>query len=338
MNTCFSTSSKATRLSIKRLLHIAVLPIIAAIYANVPALAEDTYPSKTVKIVVNYPPGGPIDVVARLVANKMEGSLKRSVIVENTGGAGGNIGAANVARAAPDGHTILFSIDAPFTMNPALYPSMPFKASDLKPVTLLGHSGSTIAVNAATGVNSLKELVARAKQTPITFSSAGNASPGHIAAAMLGNDAGIKEFNHIPYRGNSPAVIAVASGEVQAGILATAGLLPHISSKKVKPLAVAGTERSVLLPDVPTTKELGFPNVQMEFMFVAVVPAKTPDTIVTTLHKEIGSALSKPDVQERLKTLDIVPENLSPTQTAERMAKAGERYRKVIESTGMKAE
>jgi len=338
MNPCFSTSSRATQSGIKRLLCIAAVPLIAAAFASAPALAADAYPSKTVKIVVNYPPGGPIDVVARLVANKLEGSLKRSFIVENTGGAGGNIGAANVARAAPDGYTILFSIDAPFTMNPALYPSMPFKASDLKPVTLLGHSGSTIAVNAATGINSLKELVAKAKQTPVTFSSAGNASPGHIAAAMLASDAGIKEFNHIPYRGNSPAVIALVSGEVQAGILATTGLLPHITSKKVKPLAVAAAARSVLLPDVPTTKELGFPDVQMEFMFVAMVPAKTPDAIVNTLHKEISAALSQPDVQERLKTLDIVPENLSPAQTAERMAKASERYGKVIKSTGMKAE
>lgn len=338
MNHCFSSSSKATQAGINRLLRIAAVPLIAAAFAGTPAVAADAYPSKTVKVVVNYPPGGPIDVIARLVANKLEGSLKQTVVVENTSGAGGNIGAANVARAAADGHTILFSIDAPFTMNPALYPSMPFKANDLKPVNLLGHAGSTIAVNASTGINSLKELVAKAKQEPVTFSSAGNASPGHIAAAMLASAAGIKEINHIPYRGNSPAVIAVVSGEVQAGILATTGLLPHITSKKVKPLAVAAAERSLLLPDVPTTKELGFPDVQMEFMFVAMVPAKTPDTIVNTLHKEIGAALSQPDVQERLKTLDIVPGNLSPTQTAERLAKASERYSKVIKSTGMKAE
>jgi tripartite-type tricarboxylate transporter receptor subunit TctC len=317
---------------------LLTMPLIAGALIGGPVAAADAYPSKLVKILVNYPPGGPLDAVARLVGNRLQATLKQPVVVENSSGGGGNVGAASVARAPADGYTVLFSIDAPFTMNPALYSSMPFKPNDLKPVTMVGYAGTTIAVNASTGFNSLKELIAKAKQESLTFSSAGNGSPGHIAAAMLTKAAGIKEVTHVPYRGNAPAVMAVVSGEVQAGILATAGWLPHITSKKVIPLAVAASQRSILLPTIPTTKELGFPEVELEFSMVAMVPSQTPDPIVTRLHKEIAAAIAQPDVQERMKGMDIVPANLTPAETAERLAKASERYTKVIRTTGIKAE
>jgi tripartite-type tricarboxylate transporter receptor subunit TctC len=299
--------------------------------------AAEDYPAKTIKFVVNFQAGGPIDVIARIVADKLKTSFKHPVIVENSPGAGGNIGANNVAKAEPDGYTVLFTIDTPLTMNPSLYGAMPFKAADLKPVIMMGSAGSTIVANPAAGMPTLKDMIARGKSEAITFSSAGNGSPGHVAAAMLAEDTGVK-VNHIPYRGNAPAVLAVVSGEVQAGILATSGVLPQIKAGKVKALAVAASRRSAQLPDVPTTAELGYPGVEMEFLFVAMVPAKTPDAVVNTLHKAIASAMAQADVQERLRNIDIAPSELAGPQVADRLARLQERYARIIKTTGMKAE
>lgn len=337
MHTSMTTAPRTTRSALKRLTvtlaaALALSPLLAA-----PAHAAENYPDKTVRLIVNFPAGGPIDVIARIVADKLKASFKHPVIVENLAGAGGNIGAGNVARAEPDGYTVLFTIDTPLTMNPSLYGAMPFKPADLRPVIMMGSAGSTIVSNPAAGMTTLKDLITKGKTDAITFSSAGNGSPGHVAAAMLIEAAGVK-VNHIPYRGNAPAVLAVVSGEVQAGILATAGMLPQVKAGKVKPLAVAATRRSVQLPDVPTTAELGYPGVEMEFLFAAMVPARTPDADVNALHKAIGSAMSQADVQERLRNIDIVPSDLAGPQLAEKLARLQERYARIIKTTGMKAE
>lgn len=337
MNPSLTLKARSRRCAIKRLTMslataLALGPVLAA-----PAHAAEDYPNKTVRFVVNFPAGGPIDVIARIVADKLKTSFRHPVIVENSGGAGGNIGANNVAKAEPDGYTVLFTIDTPLTMNPSLYGAMPFKPADLKPVIMMGSAGSTIVANPAAGMTTLKDLIAKGRNEAITFSSAGNGSPGHVAAAMLTEAAGVK-INHIPYRGNAPAVLAVVSGEVQAGILATTGVLPQVKAGKVKALAVAASRRSPQLPDVPTTAELGYPGVEMEFLFLAMVPANTPGAVVNTLHKAIASAVGQADVQERLRSIDIVPSDLAGPQAADRLAKLRERYATIIKTTGMKAE
>lgn len=337
MNPSLTLKARSRRCALKRLTMslataLALGPVLAA-----PAHAAEDYPNKTVRFVVNFPAGGPIDVIARIVADKLKTSFRHPVIVENSGGAGGNIGANNVAKAEPDGYTVLFTIDTPLTMNPSLYGAMPFKPADLKPVIMMGSAGSTIVANPAAGMTTLKDLIAKGRNEAITFSSAGNGSPGHVAAAMLTEAAGVK-INHIPYRGNAPAVLAVVSGEVQAGILATTGVLPQVKAGKVKALAVAASRRSPQLPDVPTTAELGYPGVEMEFLFLAMVPANTPGAVVNTLHKAIASAVGQADVQERLRSIDIVPSDLAGPQAADRLAKLRERYATIIKTTGMKAE
>ena len=337
INASLTHEVRSRRTALKRLIlplatALALSPLFAA-----PAHSAEDYPGKTVKFVVNFQAGGPIDVIARIVADKLKASFRHPVIVENAAGAGGNIGANNVAKAEPDGYTVLFTIDTPLTMNPSLYGAMPFKPADLRPVIMMGSAGSTIVANPATGMTTLKDLIAKGKSAEITFSSAGNGSPGHVASAMLAEAADVK-INHIPYRGNASAVLAVVSGEVQAGILATAGALPQIKADKVKALAVAASRRSAQLPDVPTTAELGYPGVEMEFLFVAMVPAKTPDSIVDTLHKAIASAMGQADVQQRLRSIDIVPADLAGPQVADRLAKLQDRYARIIKTTGMKAE
>lgn len=307
-----------------------------AAMAAVPVQAAD-FPEKGIRIVVNFPPGGPLDVIARQVANRMTTTLKQPVVVENVSGAAGNIGAAQVARASPDGYTILMSIDTPFTMAPALYPDTSVKADELRPVAVMGVTGSVVAVHPSLGVNSLRELIERGRREALTFSTAGSGSPGHFAALMLADATGMK-VNPIHYRGNAPAVLALVSGEVQAGILGTGGLLPHVKAGKLKALAVAGASRSGSLPDLPTAQEQGQSGLDLEFMFISMVPARTPDAVVGTLQKAILEATAQADFQERMRSLDVGPSNLAGAAAGERLTKSREHYAHIVKATGLKGE
>ena len=298
-------------------------------------VAAQGFPEKPVRIIVNFPPGGPSDILARSLGEKMSAALKQPFVVEARGGAGGNIGAEAVARSPADGYTVLFSIDTTFTVNPNLYKSMPFKLAELKPLMLMASSGLLVGVNPSMGAISLADFIAKGKRETITFSSGSNGSPGHVAASILQDTAGVK-VNHIPYKGNTPAVMAVVSGEVQAGILATTGLLPQVQAGKVKALAVTSRKRSPLMPEVPTTAEAGVPALEFEVMYVALVPAATPEPVVATLTKALADALAAPDVRERLQKLDMVIEGETGATAEARLAKARERYAATIKATGMK--
>ena len=315
---------------------LALLCLAAAAAAAVPVQAAD-FPEKGIRIVVNFPPGGPLDVIARQVANRIGTTLKQSVVVENVSGAAGNIGATQVARANPDGYTVLMSIDTPFTMTPALYPDTSVKADELRPVAVMGVTGSVVAVHPSLGVNSFKELMERGRREVLTFSTAGSGSPGHFAALMLADATGMK-INPIHYRGNAPAVLALVSGEVQAGILGTGGLLPHIKAGKLKALAVAANSRSSGLPDLPTAQEQGQAGLDLEFMFIAMVPSRTPDAVVGVLQKAILEATAQADFQERMRGLDVSPSSLAGAAAGERLTKSRERYTHIVKTTGLKGE
>jgi tripartite-type tricarboxylate transporter receptor subunit TctC len=311
----------------------AALALAAALAAG--PLAAQGFPEKPVRIVVNFPPGGPSDILARSLAEKMSAALKQPFVVESRGGAGGNIGAEAVARSPADGYTLLFSIDTTFTVNPNLYKSMPFKPEDLRLLMLMASSGLLVGINPGVGTATLADFIAKGKRETITFSSGSNGSPGHVAASILQDSAGVK-VNHIPYKGNTPAVMAVVTGEVQAGILATTGLLPQVQAGKVKALAVTGRKRSPLMADVPTTAEAGVPALEFEVMYVAFVPAATPAPVVATLQKALADALAAPDVRERLQKLDMAIDAESGAPAAARLAQARERYAATIRATGMK--
>ncbi len=313
------------------------LALLCFAAAGLTSLQAADFPEKSVKIIVNFPPGGPLDVIARQVANRLTTTLKQSVVVENVSGASGNIGAAQVARANPDGYTVLMSIDTPFTMTPALYPDTSVKAEDLRPVAVMGVTGSIVAVHPSLGVTSFRELIERGKREILTFSTAGSGSPGHFAALMLADATGMK-INPIHYRGNAPAVLALVSGEVQAGILGTGGLLAHIKAGKLKGLAVAGNSRSGGLPELPTALELGQAGLDLEFMFIAMVPAKTPDAVVSVLQKAIMEATGQADFQERMRGLDVGPSTLAGTAAGDRLAKSRERYAYIVKTTGLKGD
>lgn len=301
------------------------------------ALAQPAYPAKPVTFVNNFPPGGPADILARSVAAVLQDTLKQPFVVENKAGAGGNLGATAVAKAPADGHTVLFGIDTTFTINPHLYPAMPFKPGDLKPVVIMASSGLLLGVNPGTGIKTFGDLLSQGRQKTLNFSSAGNGSPGHLAAAMLGNSTPVKT-SHIPYRGNTPAVTAILSGEVDGGILATPGMLPHVQSGKITALAVTSAKRSRLAPKLPTVAELGLKSLEQEVLYLVMVPAATPDAVVQVLARGITDALQRPEAKERLAQLDLFYEGSTGAAAAQRLAGLSARYGQIVRATGMKPE
>jgi tripartite-type tricarboxylate transporter receptor subunit TctC len=258
-------------------------------------------------------------------------------VVENKAGASGNIGADAVAKAPADGYTVLVGIDTTLTVNPHIYKAMPFKPADLKPVMIMASSGLLVGVHPGTGLKSMKDLVAAAKTKSLSFSSAGAGSPGHLAAAVFDDATGAK-LNHVPYKGNTPAVLAVLSGEVDGGILATPGMLPHVKAGKINALAVTSRQRSRLAPEIPTVAEAGVKALEQEVLYGMWVPAATPDAVVQTLQKSVADAFARPDMQSRMLNLDLQYEGLTGAAANQRLAELSDRYGRVIKATGLKVD
>ncbi len=315
----------------------AVAALIGAAFAALPAAAQDALPNKPLRIVVGFAPGGPTDTIARAVAQKMSATLKRTVVVDNKPGAGGNIAAAEVAKADADGSTILAGIDTTFTINPSIYKPMPFAPDAFKPLMVMASSGLLVGANPGLGTKTLAEFVAKAKKENLAFSSAGNGSPGHFAAEIFA-DAADAKITHVPYKGNAPAVMAILSGEVQAGILASPGMVPQVKAGKITPLAVTSRQRSLVMPDVPTTAEAGLKELEFEVLQIAMVPAATPAPAVEALRRAMADALDQPDVKASLAQLDLAIDKQSGTAAEERLAAARKRYARIVQQTGMKAE
>ena len=310
---------------------------LSLLWGLLPSAQAQSYPTKTIRFVNNFPPGGPSDYLARTVGEAITTAYKQSVITENKAGAGGNIGADLVAKSPADGYTVLFCIDTAFTVNPYIYKGMPFKPGDLKPVMVMVSSGLLVGSNPTAGFKSMKDLIAQGKGKGLNFSSGGSGSPGHLAAEIFMDAAGIK-IQHVPYKGNTPAVTAVLSGEVDAGVLATPGMLPHVKAGKITPLAVTSRQRSRSAPEVPTVQELGLKDLELEVLYVAMVPTATPDSVVQFLQKAFTDALKRPDTQAQLAGMDLFYEGLTGTDATKRLGDLSQRYGRIIQSTGMKVE
>jgi tripartite-type tricarboxylate transporter receptor subunit TctC len=314
------------------------LAAAALALATVSAFAQSPgWPARPMKFVNNFPAGGPSDLIARSVADVLQNQFKQPFVVENRAGASGNIGADAVAKAPADGYTVLFGIDSTFTVNPHIYKGLSFKPSDLRPVMVMASSGLLVGVHPSTGFRTMQDLVNAAKSRPVTFSSAGSGSPGHLAAEVMTEATGAK-ITHVPYEGNTPAVTAVLSGEVNAGVLATPGMLPHVKAGKITPLAVTSRKRSALAPEIPTVAEAGLPQLEQEVFYLAMVPAATPEPVVQAIQKAMADALARPEVRARLENLDLHYEGLAGAAAGKRLGELSERYGKVIRATDMKVE
>ncbi len=309
---------------------------MAACTFSVPACAQ-SYPSKPIKFITNFPAGGPADFLARSVGEYITTQSKQAVVVENKSGAGGNIGADIVVKSPADGYTVLFGIDTTFTVNPYIYKNMAFKPADLRPIMVMVSSGLLVGAHPSTGFKTIKDLIAQGKGKGLNFSSAGSGSPGHLAAEIFMDAAGIT-IQHVPYKGNTPAVTAVLAGEVDAGVLATPGMLPHVKTGKITALAVTSRQRSRSAPEIPTVAEAGLKDLELEVLYIAMVPAATPEPVVQWLQKAFTDALNRTDKQTQLASMDLFYEGLIGADAVKRLSDQSQRYGRVVKSTGMKVE
>jgi len=270
-----------------------------------PAFAQ-SYPHYAVKIVVPFPAGGPLDSTARLLADKLSASLKQPFIVENRAGVAGNMGTEAVAKATPDGHTLLMVLDTPLTAHPALYPKLPFDPErDFVPISIVASFSQMLVVHSSVPVNSLMDFVRFAKENSVTVGSGGaKGNPGYLTMESLRVQAGF-DVVHVAYKGNPQVVTDLVGGHVQAGFLATPSVIELVREGKLRGLAVSGPRRAPAAPNVPTVSEAGYPGFDVEFSLVMLAPAKTPAAIRAVLEDEVLQALKSSDVQARLRAQEL---------------------------------
>ena len=300
--------------------------------------AAQSYPSKTVRMVNPFPPGGPLDVLGRLLSERLGAAFGKPVVVENKPGAAGNIGAADVAKAAPDGHTVLLTLFSIVTSNPHLYPRMPFDPlKDFAPVTALASGDSVLIAHPSVPAASVQELVAYARANPgrLNYSSAGVASPGHLTAEYFSRQTGAR-FTHVAYKGNAEAIRGVLSGETQIMFTPTTITLPHIKAGKLKALAVYLTERVDELPGVPALE--GFDQKALPFWYGLLVPAGTSREAIDRLHGETVKALREPETEKRLRAGRIFVIANTPEEFGAMMRAGHAAWGRVIRETGVKGE
>jgi tripartite-type tricarboxylate transporter receptor subunit TctC len=292
------------------------------------AHAQAAWPDKPIRVVLPFPPGGPSDIVIRLAAEKMQLVLKQTLIIDNKSGAGGNLGAADVARAAPDGYTWLWGTDTLVTVNPHVYKNLGYKVDDLNPVTIGTQFSQTLVCHAQVGVKTVGELIAKARSSPMSYASGGAGVPGHLSMELLQSMAGF-EMNHVPYKGPAPAAQDVIGGQVPCGLLAGPTVLPHVRAGKLVALAVSGSARSPTLPDVPTMSQAGVAGYEANFALAMFAPRGTPETIIARLRQAFVDALNAPDVTEKLKAGDQIVVGSTPAQAAATLAADSKKWGEV---------
>ena len=311
----------------------ALLTPLLALSGTGSALAQ-AWPQRPIRIVIPHPPGGPSDFVVRTVTDKLQAALKQPVVIENQPGAGGNIGAANAARAAPDGYTWLVGTDTVMTVNPHVYKTMPFKPDDFKPVSVLSSFSQTLVCNPAVGVRTLAELIAKARSTSLSYASGGAGVPGHLSMELLLSMTGM-QMVHVPYKGPAPATQDVLANQVPCGLLAGPTVLPHVRAGKLTALAVSGAERSPTLPDVPTMAEAGVKGYEADFSLVLLAPRQTPDDIVNRFRQAVVDALNTADAADKLKATDQVVIGSTPEAAAARLTKDLAKWGAVARKIGL---
>jgi tripartite-type tricarboxylate transporter receptor subunit TctC len=307
----------------------------ALLIAGARAQAED-FPTHPIKVVIAFPPGGPTDFVGRLLAEKLKNLLGQPVIIENKAGANGAIGANEVVKSAPDGYTLFLTTSGAVTITPNLRPDTPYDTlRDFAPISRVVNVNEVLVVRPGR-VNSAKELVALAKAKPATlaFASTGVGSPPHLALELFQGSAGVK-FLHVPYRGAAPAITDLLGGQVIAMFADAPVLLPHIQGGKLKPLAVAATQRNPVLPDVPTLIEEGYADTVCDNWYGLLAPAKTPPAVVSKLNAALRTALEDPVLKEKLVKVGAVPTPSTPDEFATFLRSELARWGKVIREKGI---
>jgi tripartite-type tricarboxylate transporter receptor subunit TctC len=297
-----------------------------------------TYPSRPVKIIVPFPPGGTTDIVARLVAERLSPQLGQPTVIENRAGAGGAVGAAEIARAAPDGYTLGLATVSTHGVNPAINPKLAYDAlKDFTPISNLASVPNVVSAHPALGVTDVRGLIAKAKASPgkITYASAGNGSLSHMLGELFKVSTGT-DLLHVPYKGVGPALNDTLGGQVNLLFDNLPSSLPYIQSGKLRALAVSSPARLDSLPGVPTFAEAGVPQLNDPSWFGLVAPAKLPEAVLARLHEAVTKALAAPEVRERMHNVGAVPAGNSPKQFATQIRREIERHKRVAEESGIR--
>jgi tripartite-type tricarboxylate transporter receptor subunit TctC len=306
-------------------------------FSAVPAMAQQ-YPTKPVRMIVPFPAGGPADLVARLLGSKLTEAWGQALVIENRGGAGGNIGTAAVARSTPDGYTILLTTSG-FMCNPSLYKDVgydPFK--DFAPVTVVGNSATIVVRHPGlAGVNTMRDIEQLARTSKVDFATPGIGLAGHLAGELFKTLAKI-DMQPIPFAGAAPAMASVLSGQVKLGFMAIPATVPQVKSGKLVPIAVTSPQRLAVLPDVPTVAESGYPGFQVDNMYGVLAPRGTPPEVVKKLHEDIVRALQQPDLKKSLSgaAIDIVAN--TPEEFTRYIESEYTKWAQVLKASGARVE
>jgi tripartite-type tricarboxylate transporter receptor subunit TctC len=310
---------------------------IAACWLMTSAQAQ-TYPTRTIKMVIAFPPGGPTDFVGRLLADKLKELLGQSVIIENKAGANGAIGADAVAKSEPDGYTLFFTTVGAVAITPNLRSDMPYDTlRDFAPVSLVVNNTTVLVVSPGLPASSAKDLAAMAKAKPDTlaFASTGLGSMPHLALELYQSAAGVK-FVHVPYRGAAPALTDLLGGQVTALFADAPVLMSQLQAGKLKALGAASEQRNPMLPDVPTLKEQGFADTQADNWYGLLAPAKTPPAVIARLNKAVHEVLADPAVRDKLVKSGAVPSPTTPEDFGKLLQSEIARWGKIIREKGIK--
>ena len=298
-----------------------------------------SWPTKPIKLIVPYPPGGGTDVIARIVQEPLAKELGQQVIIDNRGGAGGSIGSALAAQSPSDGYTVLFTLSS-HTINPAIYTKLPFDTEkDFSSVVTVASLPQILVANPNFPAKTVKEVIEMAKAKPgsISYASVGNGSPGHLAGAMMATDAGV-DMTHIPYRGGGPAVTDVIAGQVPLLWVSIPAAAQFVKAGKLRALAVSTVKRSAVFPDVPTMIESGFKGFEVDSWYAMFVPAKTPQTIIDRLNKATVNVLAQPEVKEKLLGQGAEAVGDTPAQLSGVVKKEIAKWKQVVKSANIKVD
>jgi tripartite-type tricarboxylate transporter receptor subunit TctC len=325
------------KLSRRKFLHVtAGAPALLATSRSARAQA---YPSRTVRMIVPFAPGGPTDVFARLVGQRLSERLGQQFFVENVAGAGGNIGTGQAARAAPDGYSILIAVNS-HVINPTLYNKVPYDAfRDFAAVTLAATFASALTVNPSVAAATVHDLVALIKANPgkYSFASPGFGTPSHLLGEQFRVTAGL-DLVHVPYGGSGPAIASVVAGHTPIGFAALSPAVAQIEDGKLRALAVMSKERSQAMPNLPTIAEAGYPGLDGDGWVGALLPAGTPQEIIALLRREIVEIIALPEIKRRLSVLGFDPVGGTPEEFTAQLQSELEKWAKVIRAASLKAE
>jgi tripartite-type tricarboxylate transporter receptor subunit TctC len=303
------------------------------------AAQSGAYPDKPVRFLVPYPPGGGTDVIARIVQERFQAALGQQVVIENKGGAGGSVGTDVVAKSAPDGYTVLFTLSS-HTINPAIFAKLPFDTvKDFEPVGTVASLPQILVANPQFPANTVAELIALAKAKPdtLSFASVGNGSPGHLAGELFKVRTGTR-MTHIPYRGGGPAVTDVMGGQVPLLWVSIPAAAQFVKTGKLKALGVSTLKRSAAFPDVPTMQEAGVPDFEVDSWYAMFVPARTPPAVIEKLNRALNSVVADPAIREKLLAQGSEGVGGTPQDLARAVAAELPKWAKLARDANIKAE